>query len=346
MCRTTSSSLEADDVTAYGPGTRRRARDVYGRAGLALLALALIGLTLSACGGAGHAGADAVTSSTATTGATTGGESTGTTSTVDPKGGSGGGGTTGANEQSKSSANAGGSSAVTTGTAGTGGGGGSGAGESSKDSAGSHAGGGRGTGAHKKDASGSHGTKGAAGAGKAPAAVTGAGAGGGSPEPDAAQPTYEVRSLNMEPTYKPYVKLHYNPSETTPAVAQVVVFRLPVAAIEGSCGDNPPPGHACQEASSELSSTLTLGRVVAVGGDSVAFQEGNTVLNGSPQAESSFTSPCGSGPVCNFSSPITVPAGDYYILYDNRSQVNDSRVWGAVPQAAIAGVVDGVVSSS
>jgi signal peptidase I len=339
------SSSEVDDVAAHCSVGRRWPWDVHGRAGLALLALLLIGSALSSCGGGGHAttSADAITSSAVTTGTTTGGENAGKTSTVDPKGGPGtSSGTNGASKQNTRSADASRSGAATTGTAGTGSGGD--AGKSSKGSAGAHDGDGHGTGAHKKDVSDPHSSKSAAGAGKAPAAVTGAGA--GSPEPDAAQPTYEVRSLDMEPTYKPYVKLHYNTGETTPAVTQVVVFRLPAAAIEGSCGDNPPPGHACQEATSELSSTLDLGRVVAVGGDSVAFQEGNTVLNGSLQAESSFTNSCGSGPVCNFSSPITVPAGDYYILYDNRSQVNDSRVWGAVPQAAIVGVVDGVVGSS
>jgi signal peptidase I len=149
----------------------------------------------------------------------------------------------------------------------------------------------------------------------------------------------------MEPTYKPYVKVYYDTDDTTPTVDQVVVFRLPTAAVEGSCGDNPPPGHACQEAAPGLSSTLALGRVVAVGGESVAFQEGNVIRNGQPQSES-FTSPCGSGPVCTFSDPITVPQGSYYVLYDNRSQVEDSRVWGALSQAAIVGVVNGVAGSS
>jgi signal peptidase I len=149
----------------------------------------------------------------------------------------------------------------------------------------------------------------------------------------------------MEPTFKPYVKVYYDSQDTAPTVDQVVVFHLPAAAFEGSCGDNPPPGHACQEAAPGLSGTLDLGRVVAVGGDAVAFREGNVIRDGRSQDES-FTKPCGNGPVCTFSDPITVPAGSYYILYDDRSQLRDSRVWGAVPQAAIVGVVNGTAGSS
>ncbi len=159
----------------------------------------------------------------------------------------------------------------------------------------------------------------------------------GAPSASAGTATFAVHTINMEPTYQPYATVIYNPQELTPGVGDVVVFKLPSGALEGSCGDNPPPQHACQEAAPGLSTTLALGRVVATSGDTVAFHEGDVILNGSARGES-FTKPCGSGPVCTFPAPITVPAGSYYILNDDRSQLSDSRVWGAVPQAAIVGV--------
>jgi signal peptidase I len=350
---------EANGHTVGGWEVGGRALGAYGRAGLALLTAASMALALSSCGGAGHASAAAVTSTTATTGVATGGDGTGT-STASRQNGTGGAGS------GSGSGSAGGK--ASTGPAGTGssGTGAAGAGATSNANGGSNSSKGTGTQGSRhtggtggqKSTGGSHGTKGtknanptkgATGSGAPPGTGAGSGAGGssgaGSNETAASQYTYEVRSLNMEPTFKPYTKVYYDPSDTTPTADQVVVFHLPAGAMEGSCGDNPPPGHACQEAAAGLSSTVTLGRVVAVGGDAVAFQEGNVIRNGRSQAES-FTEPCGSGPVCTFSDPITVPGGSYYIVYDNRSQLDDSRVWGAVPQAAIVGVVNGVVASS
>jgi signal peptidase I len=322
-------------------------RGVRGRAALAPLAAALVGLVLSSCGGAGRTTVASVTRTTAAAGASAGGSTT-STATGSPGGPGAATGGKGAKHPAGGDPSAVGTSSA--GQARTVGGGegavgrGKGAG-----GGGAPAGGGEATGRHRRVSSskGSPGGKHSAGSGLAPAAGAGAPAtGGGSTEAAASQAIYEVRSLNMEPTYKPYVKLYYDQSDTTPTVNQIVLFRLPAAAIEGRCGDNPPPGHACQEAASELSSTLGVGRVVAVGGESVAFQEGNTIRDGQAQNESPFTKACGSGPVCSFSDPITVPQGSYYVLYDNRSQVDDSRVWGALPQAAIVGVVNGVAGSS
>jgi signal peptidase I len=145
----------------------------------------------------------------------------------------------------------------------------------------------------------------------------------------------------MEPTYPPRTTVAYDPSRTSPIIGDVVLFRMPENALERGCGDNPPPQHACQESRSGLSATLALGRVVGVGGDSLAFKEGDVVLNGQLQRETS-TKPCGDGPVCTFQAPIVVPGGAYYVLYDNRAMLDDSRVWGAIPRAAILGTVTGI----
>jgi signal peptidase I len=42
---------------------------------------------------------------------------------------------------------------------------------------------------------------------------------------------------------------------------------------------------------------------------------------------------------CNFPKPIVVPAGDYFMLGDNRRASDDSRFWGPVKRSWIIGVV-------
>ena len=213
------------------------------------------------------------------------------------------------------------------------GGAGAGSGSGSK-----HAGSGSGSGQ-----SGRHGGAGSGGGAGGGSANSGAGSASGPSEGATGAPegSYEVMGLNMEPTYPPHVTVSYNPTRTNPSVGEAVVFHMPLNALERGCGDNPPPQHACQESAPGLSTTLSLGRVVGVGGDALAFSEGSVIRDGQLQHEAS-TEPCGNGPVCSFSDPIVVPGGYYYVLYDNRAQLDDSRVWGAVPQAAIVGTVTGV----
>jgi signal peptidase I len=52
----------------------------------------------------------------------------------------------------------------------------------------------------------------------------------------------------------------------------------------------------------------------------------------------SYIQSCPTGPTCTFSQTITVPAGDYYMMGDNRDDSDDSRFWGPVPQKWIIGV--------
>ncbi len=47
---------------------------------------------------------------------------------------------------------------------------------------------------------------------------------------------------------------------------------------------------------------------------------------------------CGGAAECTFSRAIRVPAGDYYMMGDNRGDSDDSRYWGPVPQRYIIGV--------
>ena len=47
---------------------------------------------------------------------------------------------------------------------------------------------------------------------------------------------------------------------------------------------------------------------------------------------------CGSRPECEFPVPIKIPAGQWFLMGDNRGESNDSRFWGPVPTAWIVGV--------
>ncbi len=80
------------------------------------------------------------------------------------------------------------------------------------------------------------------------------------------------------------------------------------------------------------SSEAYLKRVIGLPGDRVAIRRGIVLIDGQPLAE----------PYVRYrdnrSEPeVTVPAGAYYVLGDNRRNSDDSRDWGFVPASAIIG---------
>jgi signal peptidase I len=64
-------------------------------------------------------------------------------------------------------------------------------------------------------------------------------------------------------------------------------------------------------------------------------RNGHVVRDGVLQREP-FIHPCGGGPDCNLGT-ITVPAGHYFMMGDNRGASDDSRYWGPVPRSWIIG---------
>ena len=59
-----------------------------------------------------------------------------------------------------------------------------------------------------------------------------------------------------------------------------------------------------------------------------------------PQREAQkepFIAPCGGGEGCDFPETITIPAGHYFMMGDNRGSSDDSRFWGPVPRKWIIG---------
>jgi signal peptidase I len=151
---------------------------------------------------------------------------------------------------------------------------------------------------------------------------------------------YKVSTTSMEPTFKPFTTIYYDPTRTRPAIGDVVLFYYPKGVVEGTCGNNPPPKAACQDPEPGLTKQIGIKRVVGLQGERVGMDKGQLYRNGSLLSEP-YVTPCELRSECEFPNPITVPTNDYYVLSDNRSLYQeDSRTFGAVPQPAILGTVE------
>jgi signal peptidase I len=123
-----------------------------------------------------------------------------------------------------------------------------------------------------------------------------------------------------------------------PHIGEVVVFHPPEGAVnqDPTCGVAVTASQICPEPTSQEASVNFIKRVVAGPGDTISVRDGHVVLNGKLQKES-FIAPCAGGTGCNFATPITVPAGHWFMMGDNRGQSDDSRFWGPVPKKWIIG---------
>jgi signal peptidase I len=101
----------------------------------------------------------------------------------------------------------------------------------------------------------------------------------------------------------------------TVAVGDVVVLRDPIGGADGG--------------------ELIAKRVIAVGGDSVGFEDGVLVRNGRPVTEP-YTHDFLDGV---YYGPDVVPPGTVYVLGDNRRDSVDSRQFGPVPLSSVVGRV-------
>jgi signal peptidase I len=154
---------------------------------------------------------------------------------------------------------------------------------------------------------------------------------------------YTVSTTSMEPTYKGETTVYYDPTRTHPRIGDVIIFRLPTGANGGGCRKVPVGGAPCQYPVPGLLKKTGIKRVVGLSGDTIAVHAGHVIRNGRPESESP-TLPCGQDErtACEYPKAITVPAGHYYVMADYRAAAKeDSRVFGAVPQEAVLGTVEG-----
>lgn len=154
---------------------------------------------------------------------------------------------------------------------------------------------------------------------------------------------YTVSTISMEPAYKAETTVYYDPTRTRPKIGDVIVFHLPTGAEHGSCLDVPTGGAPCRSPVPGLLKRIGFKRVVGLPGDTIAIRGGHVIRNGQSESEPP-TLPCGPDEqtACEYPKAITVPAGHYYVMADNRAAAKeDSRVFGAVPQEAVLGTVEG-----
>ena len=158
---------------------------------------------------------------------------------------------------------------------------------------------------------------------------------------------YQIPSGSMEPTLDIGQRVlvnrfiyHFH----EPKAGDIVVFHPPEGAESASeCGvlvkkmQPLETGEPCPKPTAGESSQTFIKRIVAVGGDTLSIKDGHPVVNGVEKADEPYTRPCGSSSVCNLPKTITIPAGSFFMMGDNRGESDDSRYWGPVPKSWIIG---------
>ena len=148
---------------------------------------------------------------------------------------------------------------------------------------------------------------------------------------------FQIPAGSMIPTLLVGDHIYVKKWRKTPERGDVIVFRFP-----------PDP------------STDYIKRVVALPGETISIRRDEILIDGRSMSRRELDLPCEfAGPSCRVAEetldmhsyrivhrsdsqtdfdPVTVPAGHYFVLGDNRDNSNDSRVWGALPQENIKGV--------
>ena len=85
---------------------------------------------------------------------------------------------------------------------------------------------------------------------------------------------------------------------------------------------------------------LLVKRAVAIGGDRLAIEDGVLVVNGEPVCEPGIDPARLDGV---WFGPVTVDAGEVFLLGDDRASSIDSRAFGTVPVGEVTGLVGGRV---
>lgn len=183
------------------------------------------------------------------------------------------------------------------------------------------------------------------------AALLLAGCGGSSVARHGPVRVYRIPSGAMEPTVEVGDRVSVEPG--APAIGAIVVYHPSEGTEERLCGPKPhevsPGGHACEATvPHEDAQTTFIKRVVAGPGDRLYVSAGHVYRQAGGRGPfvreaDAYARACGAGMDCNFPVPITVPAGSWYLLGDNRGESDDSRAVGPVPRAWITGVVTAIV---
>jgi signal peptidase I len=158
---------------------------------------------------------------------------------------------------------------------------------------------------------------------------------------------YKIPSGSMLPTLSINQRILVNRLDTDPGIGDVVVFHPPHGGDLGSgqCADFQQGFNAdgvalarpCDRPLASESTQTFVKRVVGLPGDVLRIVDGHVIRNGKREPDT-FITACGGAAECTFSHSIRVPAGDFYMMGDNRGDSDDSRYWGPVPQRYVIGV--------
>jgi signal peptidase I len=161
---------------------------------------------------------------------------------------------------------------------------------------------------------------------------------------------YRIPSGSMEPTLIKGQRVlvdRIGMDFGKPHVGEVAVFHPPEGAENEQCGSVPRTtitfgGAPCDQTNPQEASVNFIKRIVAAPGDSLYVKEGHVYRKAAGTSRfvreaDSYIKPCGGVQECNFTTPITIPAGHWFMMGDNRGESDDSRFWGPVPTSWIIG---------
>jgi signal peptidase I len=151
---------------------------------------------------------------------------------------------------------------------------------------------------------------------------------------------YRIPSESMVPTLEIGQRVLVNrigKRFSNPDVGDVVVFHPPVGAeSDNKCAKKPPDGQVCIKEVNRRADVNFIKRVVAGPGDKLRIDNGRVIRNGK-RIDEPYIRPCGGGDGCDYPKEVTIPAGHYFMMGDNRGSSDDSRFWGPVPEDWIIG---------
>jgi signal peptidase I len=132
-------------------------------------------------------------------------------------------------------------------------------------------------------------------------------------------------------------EVRYTPSESMMPTLQVgdrlIMEKVSYLVHDPQRGDiivfKAPPALTAQNIHDDFTK-----RIIGLPGDVVAVKDGQVWVNGRAIAEPYLQSL----PTYNY-GPVTIPAGQYFVLGDNRNHSYDSHFWGFVPRRSLIGRV-------